>query len=376
LASLALHALVALWLTFREPQHVVPEHLARPIEIDMIELPEARPPASPPPAAAPKAPRSAEKKKAIAEAAPAPASPSPQPAAPKAKGGASAAAPDAPRSVTLVPSSEFAIAAGTNGIEPEGPRGHTVVNSPEEQPDPIAMREYTSEKLGRRTGAMVSGMVADTQARTGLVDPYFMGARAALEGELSNGDVPLPKEHSLPREALKGFLQNQENFGRTGNPFAAGAEPKWNDFSMARNETAGMAMQARDPNWAGVNRQAEQSMAAQQATNQMLDHAFVEAIIELVQEPGGGIADAHVVKSSGYRAFDEYVLHRARKVFLTLDDPPEQGHGISSQGWRTLWKFSYFPMSISEMRGQRVRVQLLRVEKGQGSGNPLDHGPP
>ena len=78
-----------------------------------------------------------------------------------------------------------------------------------------------------------------------------------------------------------------------------------------------MALQAKDPNWAAINRQAEQSMASQVATVQAVDHAIISAVVELVQEPGGGISDAHVVKGSGYRAFDEYVLHRARKVFLT-----------------------------------------------------------
>lgn len=273
----------------------------------------------------------------------------------------------------MVPSSDFAVVAGMNGVEPEAARGHTVVNSPEERPDPVAMREYTEEKLGRRTGAMVGSLVADAQAKNGLVHPYFMGARAAMEGSMSDGDVPLPKEKSVARESLKGFLKNQENYGRTGNPFAPGAEPKWDDFSLARNENSSMAMQARDPEWAGIMRQAEQSMAAQDATSRIADHAFVEAILELVQEPGGGIADAQIVKSSGSKDFDEYVLHRARKVFLTLEDPPDEGHGISSAGWRSLWKFSYFPMSIAERRRQRVRVELLRVEKGHGSGNPLEH---
>src|SRR5438046_633478 len=114
-------------------------------------------------------------------------------------------------------------------------------------------------------------------------------------------------------------------------------------------------------------------MAAGEATKRIMDHAFLVAILELVQEPGGGVSDAHIVHSSGYKDFDEYVLHRARKVFLKLDDPPESGHGLSQAGWRSLWKFSYFPLSISDMRGQRVRVELLRVETGAGSGNPLEH---
>jgi hypothetical protein len=311
--------------------------------------PSAQPPASPQPSAQP-----------------------PQPGGPAAKAGA---APDAPKSTTLVPSSEFVVTQGGGGLEPEGPRGHTIANSDQERPDPIAMREYTQEKLGRRTGAMVEGMIADTQAKNGLVDPYFSGARSALEGDLSQGNVPLPRDKNVARESMKGYLENQERFGKTGSPFAAGQEPKWNDFSLARNENQGMAMQARDPEWAGLMRQAQQSMAAGDATMRVADHAILEAVLELVQEPGGGISDAHIVKSSGYKNFDEYVLHRARKVFLALDDPPQTGHGISSAGWRTLWRFSYWPMSIAEQRGQRVRVELLRVQKGQGSGNPLEHVP-
>ncbi|MBK7860927.1 MAG: hypothetical protein IPJ65_20445 [Archangiaceae bacterium] len=387
-ASLALHALLALYLWLHVDSRVAVEHRSQPIVLDIVEL---EPPAPPAPAPEPKqvappqpatSPRPAVPKKREQVAA-ADESPRAEPAKPGASGNPEATpsaasgprAPDAPRSTSLVPSSEFVVASG-NGVEAEAPRGHTVVNSPEEQPDPVAMREYNQEKLGRRTGSMVEGMVADARARRGVVDPYFNGARRAMESDLSSGDVPLPKEHSVPREMLKGLLQNQANYGRTGNPFSPGTEPKWDDLSLARGESQGMAMQGRDSNWGGSMRQAEQSMAAQQATMQMADHALVDAIIELVQEPGGGISDAHIVKSSGYAKFDEYVLHRVRKVFLGLEDPPETGLGISSAGWRSLWRFSYYPVSIAEMRGQRVRVELLRVEKGQGSGNPLEHVAP
>ena len=368
LASLVLHAVLVMVLVFKEPPPPAPPPPSQALQVEIVEVrppePEPEKKAAAPQAAPPRAPS----KKSAQAAAEAPAKPEPQP-----KPGGASAPKDVPRVTTLVPSSDFAIAAGGNGIEPEGPRGHTITNSPQEQPDPVAMREYTQEKLGRRTGRMVEGMVADTQARNGLVHPYFMGARAALEGDLSAGDVPLPKDKNAAREGFKGLLQNQERFGKTGSPFATGDEPKWNDYSLARNQNNGMAMQARDPEWAGIMRQAEQSMASAEAMKRVADHAFVEAILELVQEPGGGISDAHIVKSSGYRNFDEYVLHRARKVFLKLEDPPQTGHGISSAGWRTLWRFSYWPMSIAERRGQRVRVELLRVEKGQGSGNPLEH---
>ncbi len=374
--SLVLHALLVLVLVFREPPPAPPAPPSRAIEVQITEL---LPP--PPEVPAPKpevAPAPTEKQRpppatSQRPVAPAPAAGEPSKAPAAAAASAGSSAPDSPKALTLVPGSDFVVNKSGGGLEPEGPRGHTIVNSPEEQPDPVAMREYTQEKLGRRTGAMVNGMVADTQARNGLVDPYFMGARSALESALSAGNVPLPKDKNIAREGIKGFLQNQERFGKTGNPFAQGEEPKWKDYSLARNETQGMAMQGRDPAWAGMMRQAEQSMAAQEATMRATDHAIVEAILELVQEPGGGIADAHIVKSSGYRNFDEYVLHRARKVFLALEDPPETGHGISSAGWRSLWRFSYWPLSISEQRGQRVRVELLRVEKGPGSGNPLEH---
>jgi hypothetical protein len=260
--------------------------------------------------------------------------------------------------------------------EPDGPRGHTVVNGPGEEPDAIAMNEYVGEKLTRRTTGMVEGMAARARVGAGVVDPYFMQARSALEGDMSDGDVPRPKDKSLAREAVKGYLNTVERYGKTGNPLGDGELKDWDNYSLGRGETQGMAMAGRDPEWAGMMRQAEQSMAAAEATKRSLDHAVLSADLELVQEPGGGIADSHIVKSSGYRDFDEFILHHARKVFLKLDDPPDKGHGISSAGWRTVWRFSYFPPSISERRGQRVRVELLRVEKGQGSGNPLEHSEP
>lgn len=378
--SLLLHALLVLLLVLapEDKGRVAPPPAAIQLEIVVLEPkpPEAKPPDPQPepvrPVKPPVARGTAKKKTAEIVIAPS----APGPTSSEARPSPGPRTLDAPRDVTLVPGGEFAIKAGGDGLEVEGPRGHTVVNSPEEQPDPVAMQEYTQEKLGRRTGAMVEGMVADAKSRNGLVDPYFMGARSAMEAEMSSGAVPLPKEKDALREGVKGFIQNQERFGKTGSPFAAGDEPKWKDYSVARSENQGMAMQLRDPEWGAVMRQAEQSMAAGDATSRVMDHAWVEAILELTQEPGGGVADAHIVKSSGSRDFDEYVLHRARKVFLRLDDPPQEGHGISSAGWRTLWKFSYWPMSIADKRGQRVRVELLRVEKGQGSGNPLEHAVP
>lgn len=377
--SLFLHAAAVLLLVLAPEERPAAPHPHPPIELEVVMLeppppPEPAPKPVEPPKPAAAAPRAPAKKQA-AEASAAPTAPSPQ-ASPLQGERERAAAPlDAPRELTLTPSGEFAVTQGAAGIDPELPRGRTIRNSPDEQPDPAAMAEYTGEKLGRRSNSMVSGMVADAQAKSGLVDPYFTGARKALEADLSAGDVPLPKNKAA-QEGFKGLLKSQENFGKTGNPFAPGDEPKWDQYSIARNENQGMAMQLRDPQWGAVMRQAEQSMAAGEATMRAMDHAWVEAILELVQEPGGGIADAHIVKSSGHKDFDEYVLHRARKVFLKLDDPPDVGHGISSAGWRTLWRFSYWPLSIAEKRGQRVRVELLRVEKGQGSGNPLEHVSP
>jgi hypothetical protein len=259
----------------------------------------------------------------------------------------------------------------TGDVEREPSRGHTVVNSEQERPDPVALRDYTQEKLSRRMGALVEGMVAGVQTRTGLVEPYFSRARAQLEKDLSSGNVPLPKGAAV-QQILKGVGQLQEQFGKTGSPFGSGQEPNTSNLAIARSETNGMALQLHDAESGASTRQLGQSMISNAASASVLDHAWVEAIIELVQEAGGGIADAHVVKSSGSKDFDEYVLHRARKVFLRLEEPPISGQGISADGWRTFWKFSYFPLSIVEQRGQRVRVELLRIEKGPGSGIPLE----
>jgi outer membrane biosynthesis protein TonB len=379
LISLGLHGIVLLWIALKPPPAGLKEAHREPIELNIVELP---PPERPVEKPKPKEPevqppktveKPSEKQKPEASVASA-AQPQPPTSAPagsqKGARGTGSSSPDAPRTMTLVPGSDFPVASAG---EPDGPKGHTVVNGPGEAPDAVAMNEYTGEKLTRRMNSMTEGIAGRARAGAGVVDPYFMHARSALEGDMSDGDVPKPKDKSLAREAFKGYLGTLERYGKTGNPLGEGELKDWDNYSLGRGETQGMAMQGRDSEWGGIMRQAEQSMAAQAATQRALDHAVLSAELELVQEPGGGIADSHIVKSSGYRDFDEYVLHHARKVFLKLEDPPEKGHGISPKGWRSFWRFSYFPPSVAERRGQRVRVELLRVETGSGSGNPLEH---
>jgi hypothetical protein len=380
--SLGLHGLLLLWVALRpHPPPPPPSHDAIQVTINEVVvpppkpkpevLPAPKPAPKPPPKIATAQPQKKPNERPPSEQivqAPPSASPNPQ-GGPQ---GNAVRSPDAPRTMTLVPGSDFPVAAAG---EPEGPHGHTVVNGPGEEPDAVAMNEYTSEKLSRRVGAMTQGMASRARIGAGVVDPYFMHARSSLEGDMSSGDVPLPSG-SVGREAVKGYLGTMEKFGKTGNPLGAGELKEWDNYSLGRGDTQGMALQGKDPAWAGSMHQAEQSMAAQVATQKVLDHAILSAELELVQEPGGGIADSHIVKSSGYKSFDEYILHHARKVFLKLDDPPDKGHGLSAAGWRSVWRFSYFPPSFAERRGQRVRVELLSVEPGQGSGNPLEHVDP
>jgi hypothetical protein len=378
LISLGLHGIVLLVIALKPPPAPLKEAHREAIELNIIELPPERAPEKKPTPPEPQVepPKTAQKKKTDAPVASIEQPQTVQPSSPPSSGqkggarGTGSNSPDAPRTMTLVPGSDFPVASAG---EPEGPRGHTVVNGPGEQPDAVAMNEYTGEKLTRRMNSMTEGMAGRARAGAGIVDPYFMHARSALEGDMSDGDVPRPKDKSLAREAFKGYLGTVERYGKTGNPLGEGELKDWDSYSLARGESQGMSMQGRNPEWGGMMRQAEQSMAAQAATQKALDHAVLSAELELVQEPGGGIADSHIVKSSGYHDFDEYVLHHARKVFLKLEDPPEKGHGISEKGWRSFWRFSYFPPSIAERRGQRVRVELLRVETGTGSGNPLEH---
>lgn len=381
--SLVLHALIALVLWRQEANAPVARPSHEAIELSIVEVTPPPPPPEeqPKPVEAPPPPPTAKKKDdKAASSAPASATAAAQPesAQPQQTGGTPTtgpvanAAPDSPKSFTLVPRSDFVVQNGL-GPEPEGPRGHTIVNSPDERPDPVAMKEYTSEKLGRRTNAMVEGMVASAKAKTGLVHPYFMGARSAMETDLSNSRVPGDKK--LLEAGVKGYLDAQERFGKTGNPLGANdrfAEDTQNQ-ALNRMQNSGAALAASDSNAAGAMRQAEQQMASTHAALAAMDNALLVAVLEIYQEPGGGVGETHIVKSSGSKAFDEHVLHRARKVFLKLDDPPEAGQGISSAGWRTLWRFSYFGASAAEMRGQRVRVELIKVVPGGGSGNPLEH---
>ena len=180
-------------------------------------------------------------------------------------------------------------------------------------------------------------------------------------GNSTTSDIPTPHKTAGERvkQALGTWQAPAERFGATGSPMTE------NESAIAASESgmgraaAGLgngSMGVNDVGFARSLAAGQQMMAAQTVAIQEITKAQLVTVLELFQVPGGALADATIVKSSGFRDFDEFALHRARKAFAKLEESPDGGFGISPEGWRSVWRFSYMPPG--------VRVELLRVVKG------------
>jgi hypothetical protein len=195
LISAGLHVLAVLLAVLRPPVPPPVDPSRKPIELTVIDVPAPQEPKkkavpAPKPESAKREPKKDTEtaKKNVDKPKGAP-TPNPPTVASSASTPGTRSARDA-RIVTLVPGGDFVVAPAG---DPEEPHGHTVHNSPDEQPDPVAMNEYVGEKLSRSINGQVVGMLAQAAASSGLVDPYFMGARKAMEGDMSAGEVPRRK---------------------------------------------------------------------------------------------------------------------------------------------------------------------------------------
>lgn len=354
--SLAAHGGLAWYLATRpKPPAQAPANT--PIEVAIFQTPSAPP--TPPtrrPAVVPP-PKPTALQSARAETTPAERN-APSTAQPSGQAAGATSVADSPRAIALTPSGTFVVAP--SGSE-DAPKGHTISNRPDERPDPLAMAEYEAEKLQRQTQEMAEEMVGNAQSGP-FLHPYFTKALAAMRKDVAKADVPTPKKSVGERvgQGIGAWQASAQQFGKSGSPFGDGRKSEGasgTEMGRAAMGSGNGLSGVTDVDLARRLQAGQQMMAAQSlAVDELLKAALVTEV-ELWQLPDGALADATVLKSSGFRDFDEFALHRARKVCAALDEPPEEGFNMPVDGWRSVWRFSWAPPS--------VKVELLRVLKGK-----------
>jgi hypothetical protein len=369
LLSLFVHVALVLWGVYGRGAPTDRFEPSRAIEIEIVQLepPKAPEPAQPEKAQNPVHPERAKRVERVQQPQQKPIEAVVQPGPVAGEQGAPAKTADAtpqdvPRTVTLQPSLGVVL-PGLGTGERELSKGHTVVNGPGEEPDAVAVREYTEDNIKRRLDEDLGNGAAAARARNGLLDPYFTKLGSQLSDGLGKAGVQLRerKAGEILRDDVFGTWQGiAENYGKNGNPLNS-------DEQERRVVESGLGRQADQGRVNGlsggdVNGQREMGKAMQQFGAM---EAFVAAaqrprlrtVIELRQERDGALAEAVVLEKSGDAKFDEFVLHQARKVVREqgeVEDPDQQPY---KEGWRSVWAFTWEP--------PKVKAKLLRVLRGQ-----------
>lgn len=348
--SLALHALIALWLWHTEPRRPPPA-ASQPVELDVRWLEPAQapaPPSQPAPAQAAKKPKQKPEPGRLETASSA--------APSKPSGAASSDAPtvaaggDVPVARgTLVPSAGlvFKLPAAEGGDEQ--PHGTTVHNDPSELPDAVAVRDYTGEVLTRKLNDEVRQDLARAMQGAGTVKPYFRQLETALrDGAKKERITTTPRAAGdVARDVLKTLV-----------PGAVLLDPeKGPALARQMTDTAlGRAVATNSVPLTNVDDQrfregALQMMATQAAVMETVRGAKLRTVLDITFDATGAIADASIAERSGDPQFDESVLHMTRKVTRALPERDEKGLGTS--WWHSKWQFTWEPPD--------VRVKLLEA---------------
>ncbi len=365
LTSLVLHAVLVTWVVLRPKPPPVPVK-SEAIELEWVRV-EPLPLPAPVPDPARVAPevvapavrkaKAASTKAAVEASAAAPATPEPVASAPSVPMGEQA---DSPRqkSAFLVPRVGTVMPGLGRDPDDSEAQGHTVRNGPGEEPDAVAVREYTAERAAKKINDQIGDMLGAAARRGGLVEPYFTKLQADLTQGFVGKDVKLSKRSTgqmLREEVLDTYTGPAERFAKTGNPLE-------NDEQAREFSESGMGrmLQRGGPSGGDVNTQrlAEaglQSMAFSKILKDSASRARLKTVLMLRQDGDGALAEATVIEKSGDTEFDEFVLHLSRKVVREQGDTSEVGGAPSALGWSSVWQFTWEP--------PEVKVKFLRVIK-------------
>jgi len=328
LASAALHVLVLAWLATRSPSPTPTVLTAEPpIAIQLIELPPAPgvPPASPPPRAV----RRGTAPKSSAEAPPRAVASAPAPAPAPAPG----SSPDAPRSISLMPSEraleEIAGSAG-GPVVLDGSEGDVPVPSSERYGWAGPGSGIHAPRIPKDVvGEAAAEAVGKRRAELGVVDPYFREVARALEGSWT-ADRRDPPPQSLAEtvrdfgKAVQRFkdvwLEGADRFGKTGNPLPEGVGQAYDHGLLASGSD---------------------QMKAMVGYQTLMSAGFTSvrrAVLRVVQDETGQIVLVELVEPSRDRDMDRQALADVRAAAERLPPPPAALLGRQAQ-LSSFWTF-------------------------------------
>jgi TonB family protein len=333
LLALLLHVAVAWWFGRELARTVAPD--SRPIIVDLIEKPpeNAPLPVAPSPSPTPKVERGkGHPRSGHADA---------TPPTPPSKGGGQG------ESLPRPPESHEQAEPGTDGVRlfDEHALSHSLddwrksngqgkgsgtgsgdQSGGGDSDSPEAERARVSERIGQD----LAYAQAKDRVASGLVDPYFQ----RISGDLRENWLPPPSSiggsdgsgvGSELKNLGKSWAGANRQYAKTGSPYAEGETPTGLDNSHAYarpiNGTSGFDGADFAARWnAG-------------------EFAFAGGlvIVQLTQDEKGQPVDAHVVKSSGFKAFDTTAIHAVKRA-ASARTAPEHGLGLGGPRIETLWK--------------------------------------
>jgi hypothetical protein len=234
--------------------------------------------------------------------------------------------------------------------------GRTLRNGPGEEPDALAVREYTAERNKAKLDDQLGEMVAAVQRQTGLVDPYFTRLQADLSTGFKGAHVELSERtaaQTFTQEVVDTYTGPASQFGKTGNPMSDPEQARpFNESSFGRTLERG-GNQLGDAHDQRMLEAGMQSMAFTQVIRDSASRPRLKTVLMLRQDGDGALAETTVLEHSGDSEFDEFVIHLTRKVVRDQGDTSETGGGPSALGWSSVWQFTWEP--------PQVKVKLLRV---------------
>jgi hypothetical protein len=325
--SLALHALLLLWLLRARPESAK----VAPIELTLIEPPPPVPapprPAvpvvvpPPPPVPTPKTVHGPKHSnpggQAVAKTEPGAAGHG-EPSA-----GAAPIAKDAPREVELPRGYDASVHV---------PGGQTILNHGPESAEQRAEREKAAQaEAESKVREWAQAELGRARVRDGALEPYFVALKHALEDNAQH--APPFSTTSVVSEFVNNWKETAEQYGKT-------AELKWEPEDP---QMRALYRRLDPPLIPGSNTERIALGLAQfhLVKQELSGRAGMEmvAILELRQAPDGKVLEVKLQRTSGSKTFDAYALQTLPEAVAKLPPPSDDVRASHPHGMRTVWAY-------------------------------------